>query len=54
MEFGEEPTWGFVIFNKAEKQIIAKHVPQVQNSGEYMVDMMCCCLNPTFAIMNPQ
>jgi hypothetical protein len=25
MEFGEEATWGVVIFNKAEKQIIAKH-----------------------------
>lgn len=33
IEFGEEPTWGVVIFNKAEKQIIAKHVPQVQNMG---------------------
>jgi hypothetical protein len=33
MEFGEEATWGVVIFNKAEKQIIAKHVPRVQNIG---------------------
>jgi hypothetical protein len=33
MEFGEEATWGVVIFNKAEKQIIAKHDPRVQNIG---------------------
>lgn len=24
------------------------------DNGGYMVDMMCCFLNPTFAIMNPQ